>query len=135
MRHVLKQLDHFILLFEDLLRHHHGVLRKYCECNPVLDNQHLFGFENYKLFETDCFKHFHNLKLLKLENCLISCIKKNLFIGLNNLNELELVSNQIDTIEEKVFEKLSNLNMLDISYNKLRELKKYHFVGLNSLRL
>lgn len=41
MRHVLKQLDHFILLFEDLLRHHHGVLRKYCECNPVLDNQHL----------------------------------------------------------------------------------------------
>lgn len=41
MRHVLKQLDHFILLFEDLLRHHHGVLRKYCECKPVLDNQHL----------------------------------------------------------------------------------------------
>ncbi len=94
----------------------------------------LFGFENYKLFETDCFKHFHNLKLLKLENCLISCIKTNLFIGLNNLNELELVSNQIDTIEEKAFEKLSNLNMLDISYNKLRELKKNHFVGLNSLK-
>lgn len=41
MRHVLEQLDDFLLLFEDLLRHHHGVFRKYCECNPVLDDQHL----------------------------------------------------------------------------------------------
>ena len=41
MRHILEQLDDFLLLFEDLLRHHHGVFRKYCECNLVLDDQHL----------------------------------------------------------------------------------------------
>nr|XP_024650763.1 relaxin receptor 1 isoform X6 [Macaca nemestrina] len=83
----------------------------------------------------DCFKNYHDLQKLYLQNNKITSISIYAFRGLNSLTKLYLSHNRITFLKPGVFEDLHRLEWLIIEDNHLSRISPPTFYGLNSLIL
>uniref|UniRef100_A0A5F4W0E0 Relaxin family peptide receptor 1 n=1 Tax=Callithrix jacchus TaxID=9483 RepID=A0A5F4W0E0_CALJA len=83
----------------------------------------------------DCFKNYHDLRKLYLQNNKITSISVYAFRGLNSLTKLYLSHNRITFLKPGVFEDLHRLEWLIIEDNHLSQISPPTFYGLNSLIL
>ncbi|XP_023082279.1 relaxin receptor 1 isoform X9 [Piliocolobus tephrosceles] len=83
----------------------------------------------------DCFKNYHDLQKLYLQNNKITSISIYAFRGLNSLTKLYLSHNRITFLKPGVFEDLHRLEWLIIEDNHLSRISPPMFYGLNSLIL
>ncbi|XP_065401720.1 relaxin receptor 1 isoform X14 [Macaca fascicularis] len=83
----------------------------------------------------DCFRNYHDLQKLYLQNNKITSISIYAFRGLNSLTKLYLSHNRITFLKPGVFEDLHRLEWLIIEDNHLSRISPPTFYGLNSLIL
>uniref|UniRef100_A0A2K6T7J5 G-protein coupled receptor 106 n=1 Tax=Saimiri boliviensis boliviensis TaxID=39432 RepID=A0A2K6T7J5_SAIBB len=83
----------------------------------------------------DCFKNYHDLQKLYLQNNKITSISIYAFRGLSSLTKLYLSHNRITFLKPGVFEDLHRLEWLIIEDNHLSQISPPTFYGLNSLIL
>lgn len=84
--------------------------------------------------ENDCFLNLKNLKILLLNNNLISEIHKQTFHSLQSLEKLSLRKNQLQKIEKSSFKDLENLLHLDLANNKLENFPENLFLKMKALK-
>ncbi|XP_065190584.1 relaxin receptor 1-like [Sycon ciliatum] len=79
-------------------------------------------------------KDLTELRILRLDNNLISSFFDGIFSKLSKLQYLDFSNNQFRTLRPNVFTGLSNLNILDFSNNQIQVLPSNLFSGLSKLR-
>lgn len=79
--------------------------------------------------------YFPNLKVLKLENCYITSIPKEIE-NLTSLNELHLSDNNIIDLNNVDFTKLTSLNVLELNDNEIKDITPlFNMESLKVLKL
>ena len=92
---------------------------------------------NHNILESISVSYFYGLiylKILFLNNNMITVIEEHTFIQLNQLKKLNIEYNKVTNIFKSVFKGLTKLEVLELRYNQIAILNAETFIHLENLR-